>query len=73
MMVELRIGKDLKGSGHGLIEILSKNLPGKTEEYREMPQDTYCPVRDSNGAFPEYKSRELPLDQPARKGGECWR
>jgi hypothetical protein len=32
MTAELRIGKDLKGSGHGLIDVLSKNLPGRAEE-----------------------------------------
>jgi hypothetical protein len=70
MTDELRIGKDLKGSGHGLIEVPSNYLPGRPEEYREMSQDARCPSRHANGALPESKSRVLPLSNPARKGGE---
>jgi hypothetical protein len=29
------MGKDLEGSGHGLIEVLSRNSPGVTEENHE--------------------------------------
>jgi hypothetical protein len=32
MADELRISRDLEGSGYGLIEILSRNLLGGTEE-----------------------------------------
>jgi hypothetical protein len=32
------IGKDLEGSGHGLIEIISYLLDGGTEENYEIPQ-----------------------------------
>jgi hypothetical protein len=30
----LKIGKDLEGSGHDVIELISRNLPGSTEENR---------------------------------------
>jgi hypothetical protein len=30
--------KDLKGNGHGMIEVLTQNLPGGTEESRVLPQ-----------------------------------
>jgi hypothetical protein len=32
--------KDLEGSGHDLIEVLSQHLPGKTEETMNTCQDT---------------------------------
>jgi hypothetical protein len=32
------IGKDLDGSGHGIIEALSRHLPGETGENHESPQ-----------------------------------
>jgi hypothetical protein len=32
------IGKDLKGNGRGLIEVLSQNLPGRTKEDNDKPQ-----------------------------------
>jgi hypothetical protein len=31
-MTDERIGKDLEGNGHGIIEVISWNLPGGTEE-----------------------------------------
>jgi hypothetical protein len=31
-----------------------------------LSQGSQCSARDSNRAPPEYKSRELPLDEPAR-------
>jgi hypothetical protein len=49
------IGKDLEGSGRGrLMEILSLNLPGGTEEDQEYR--------------PEHESRALPLRQPLPAG-----
>jgi hypothetical protein len=32
------MGKDMEGSGHGLIKVLPWHLPGGTEENREKPQ-----------------------------------
>jgi hypothetical protein len=34
-MNDRKIGKDLEGSGTGLMEILSRDLPGRTEENHE--------------------------------------
>lgn len=33
-----RIGKDSKGSNHGLIEVISRSSPGGTEENLRKPQ-----------------------------------
>jgi hypothetical protein len=33
-----RIGKDLEGTGHGIIEVLPQNLPGDTDENHGIPQ-----------------------------------
>jgi hypothetical protein len=38
MIGEWWIGKNLERSGDGLIEVLSLNLPGKTEENEEKPE-----------------------------------
>jgi hypothetical protein len=55
---------DLEGSGRGLLELLSRYLPGGIEEnFRKLRQDSRCPGRDSNRAHPKYKSMALPLDQ----------
>jgi hypothetical protein len=35
---ERRIGEDLEGSGHGLIEVLSRHLSGGIEEKQETAQ-----------------------------------
>jgi hypothetical protein len=32
------VGRDLEGSGHGLIETPSRHLPGETEKYQEKLQ-----------------------------------
>jgi hypothetical protein len=34
----MRIGKDMKGSGHGLFKVLSWHFLGGTEENHEKPQ-----------------------------------
>jgi hypothetical protein len=44
------VGKNLKGNGLDIIEVLSRNLTLGTEENQESPK---C------------KSRTLPLDEPA--------
>jgi hypothetical protein len=56
----------MEGRSLVLTEVLSRKLPGRTEEHNEDPQDNQCPGRDSNRAPPEYVSRALPLDQPVR-------
>jgi hypothetical protein len=43
MVGERRIGKNLEGSGRGLIEILSRNLPGQTQESRGKSHDSRSP------------------------------
>jgi hypothetical protein len=51
----------------GLIEVLSQNLPGRTEENTKyLSQESRCPGRDENRAPPEYKSEALPFRQPVR-------
>ena len=35
MTYERRTVRDCKGSGHGLIEALSRNLPGRSQENQE--------------------------------------
>jgi hypothetical protein len=58
------IGNDLEGSGYLLIEELSKNLCGGTEESREnFNEDSQRPSWNSNGGPPEYKSRAIMLDK----------
>jgi hypothetical protein len=41
---------------------VSRDNVGKST--RKLSQNSYCPCRDSNRAFPNYKARVLPLDQP---------
>jgi hypothetical protein len=64
---EQLIGKDLEGSGYGIIEEISWNLPVGIRKTSQNPsQDSWCVGRDSNQASPEYKSVVLLLHQPAR-------
>jgi hypothetical protein len=61
------IGKDLGGSSHSVIELLSWNFLGGTEEnYRNLNHDALCPGRDLNQTPPEYKSGMLLLGQSVR-------
>jgi hypothetical protein len=56
--------KDLEGSDHDLIKLLSENLPGGAEDNREKPrEDSRCAGRDWNQPPPEYKSTVLVLHQ----------
>jgi hypothetical protein len=50
----------LKGSGYGVIDVLSKNLPEETEENHEKPQ-----YGASRRALAECKLSESPLKKPA--------
>jgi hypothetical protein len=55
---------EVKGSGCGLIEILSCHLPESTKENHEIfNQDSRCPGRYTNQALPEYKSKTSMLDR----------
>jgi hypothetical protein len=54
-------GKDLEGSGSGLIEIQSRNLSGDTE--KNLSRHIRFPSWDSNGTPPEYECRALPVTQ----------
>jgi hypothetical protein len=38
----------LEGTGRGLIEVISRHQPGRTDENHEKPQDSRCPGRNSN-------------------------
>jgi hypothetical protein len=38
MIREYSTGKDVEGTGHGLIVVLSQHLPGGIEENHETPQ-----------------------------------
>jgi hypothetical protein len=40
--------KNLEGNKCGLIEVLSRHLPGGTEENHKKTQDSQCPCQDSN-------------------------
>jgi hypothetical protein len=65
------IQRDLKGSDRGLIWVLSRHLPGETEENHERSKNSWCPARYSNRAHPEYKFKSLRLDQPPRFLSYC--
>jgi hypothetical protein len=49
----------LEGSGCDVIELLAQTLPAgiKCRITRAINQDMQCPVRDTNGEFPEDASR----------------
>jgi hypothetical protein len=48
-MVGWWMGKDWEGSGRGLIDVVSRRLPGRTEEDNEnLIQRNRCSLRDSN-------------------------
>jgi hypothetical protein len=38
------MGKDLEGSGRGLVEVLSRHLSEGTEEYHDKYQARQCPA-----------------------------
>jgi hypothetical protein len=63
MRDEWWIGKYLEETSRFLLDALSRNLPGVTEEYHENPfsQDNRCRRRDSNREPPKYKKRALLL------------
>jgi hypothetical protein len=44
----------LEGGGRDLIEVLSRYLPGRTEENNDKL--SRCPIRNSNRAPPDHKS-----------------
>jgi hypothetical protein len=48
-----RIEICVEGSGRGLVEVPSRNLPEKT--VRNVTENDQCPGRDMNTALPEYK------------------
>jgi hypothetical protein len=55
MIDEWWIRKGLEESGPGVLEELSRNLNGETEEIHEkLIQDNQCAGRDSNPNHPEY-------------------
>jgi hypothetical protein len=56
----------LQASGHHLLEILSMYLQWLRITTKHVIQDSRYPERNSNQTPPEYKSRALPVDQPAR-------
>jgi hypothetical protein len=44
VFVERHIAKDLEESRSLLIDNLSRNLPGRTEEYKNLTQDSRVPT-----------------------------
>lgn len=54
-------GEDLNGSGRDLIEILSQNLPGRTEEGTDNLRIAGVP-----DIYTRHLKNRIPLDQPAR-------
>jgi hypothetical protein len=57
---------NLDGCGRCLIQLLSRNLPGRAEENsRNVSQDGRILGRDSDGVPIEYELGALPLRQPA--------
>jgi hypothetical protein len=58
MMIEWWIGKDLQGSGHSIIKVLSRNfLEGRRKVTKALNEDGLCSDQDSNGSPSEYESR----------------
>jgi hypothetical protein len=53
----------MEGSGRNLIDVLSRYLPGGTQEShgKKFSQDGRCPGRDWNPAPTEYMCRALPF------------
>jgi hypothetical protein len=65
LIEERWIGNDLEGSGRNLSEVLSRNLPGGTEEYHEEPQSVeQASLRRFTGAATEHRSRTLQIWRP---------
>jgi hypothetical protein len=46
------MGKDVEGSGSGLIQVLSQHLSGGTQENHERTQNRLSRGRDSNRSLP---------------------
>lgn len=61
-----RIGKDLEGTGRGLIKIPRHYSGWIKKTMRNRSKDKRCPARGLNRALLEEKFRGLPLSQPAR-------
>jgi hypothetical protein len=61
MTDEWRIGEDLEGRGHDLIEVLSLNSTVRTEENHGISHDNRRNSRESNRSLLESKSRTVPL------------
>jgi hypothetical protein len=57
-MTDKLTGKDLEGSGHGLMEVLPRYLPERVTITKPKPQ---YPFRGSNTPLPEQRSGLLPL------------
>jgi hypothetical protein len=61
------IVKDLKRGGRDVMEVLSRYIPGGTEENNDkVSQDRLCSGLVMNGAPLEYGTIALPLWQPLR-------
>jgi hypothetical protein len=67
MAAEWWMGKDLRGSGRGLIKIISRNLhQGLGKTTKETLSGYPVTGRDSNLTPPDNKSRTVRLDRPIR-------
>jgi hypothetical protein len=56
----------MEGNGYGLIEAVCLHLHIRTQETPAKTQENQYSSRDSKGVPLEYKSRVLPLHQPAQ-------
>jgi hypothetical protein len=62
MTGEYYSGKNLEGSADGPNrDAMADILEGLRKIKKHFRQNSQCPGRDSNRAFPKYKSRTLPL------------
>jgi hypothetical protein len=56
----------MEGNGYGRIKVLSKLcFEGLRKFTRNLSYDSQCPKQNSNRTPPEYKSKALPLHNPA--------
>lgn len=58
MVDERCVEKDLEGNGRRLVDVISGNFPGGTEENHKNPSIcvTGVPVGDSKRTYPEYRA-----------------
>jgi hypothetical protein len=50
----------VKESGHGLVEVITRRLPGEAEENHGKSQNSFSPRRDLKEGHCEYEAGILP-------------